>query len=310
MRTSAGYSSTDRSIVIRVDDPEAKLFGANVLVTKDGIKGWFGGGVSVRRTSTPRLNNHGTHSVRGFRGERVISVEGVGWGDSRAHTASLVDEWNAILADGTVGTFTVIDPDQGTRWANCYLNDTPEVDWFADDTFTWAFDLVCPDPRKYGLDVDQQVTGPPLHPGGLRFDLFASGAPGDANSPDDTPGILDFGLPSFEGIITVTNVGTAESDVHLRVDGPTTNTGFTITELAVDGEGRRIESRLELAPGSWIDIDTATGLVFLDGTADRSTSLTIAQFGRGLEGGETRTYLFNADHPDARLTVKVTPAWW
>lgn len=152
---------------------ERKLFGAQALITK--IDGWYGGGAAVRRPATQRLNGHGEFSERGWREARLVSVEGQAWADTRAEAAALVDEYAAHLADGTRGMVTVIDPDHGTRRAECYLTGTPELDWDTDEGFSFAFDMVCPDPRKYGLVPVSGETGRPVPGGGLVFPLFSAG---------------------------------------------------------------------------------------------------------------------------------------
>lgn len=151
---------------------ESNLFGVNVMVTKDGLEGWYGGGVPVRRNEQERLWAHGNFSLPGTRGARVVTVTGVAWGDSRRAAGELTDLLNSVMADGTIGKLTVNDPDIGTRSVNCFLTGTPEVDWDYEDTLTWTLDFECPNPRKFGPAV-QYDTGISEPGGGLTFPLFA-----------------------------------------------------------------------------------------------------------------------------------------
>lgn len=151
------------------------LFGRNVMITQKGIKGWHGGGVAVRRKAQERLWAHGDFSTTGKRGPRLVTLEGVAWGDSRRDAANMVDDFNAILADGREGKLTVIDADLGTRWSNCFLYGDPEVEWDGDEVLTFAFEVICTDPRKYG-EPRTYRTGVAFGGDGLKYPLFG-GAP-------------------------------------------------------------------------------------------------------------------------------------
>lgn len=149
------------------------LAGFDVYVTKDGISGWFGGGVAVRREEQKRLWTHGNFSLPGTRDGRVVSIEGVAWGATRRDASVLKDRLNGLLADGSIGKLTIADPDEGTRWARCFLAGS-DVKWEHDDTLTFALDLVCPNPRRFG-DPVEYTTGISELGGGLQFPLFGGG---------------------------------------------------------------------------------------------------------------------------------------
>lgn len=139
------------------------------------VEGWDGGGVVVRGRSRARAQSQGNFAERNRRGERVLSVEGIGWADTRREAADMVDELNGWLADGRIGLFQVDDPDLGLRWARGKLSGATEVTWDGELDFEFAVDLECPDPRKYGerkiLDTKVAQSN-----GGLRFDLFTGSA--------------------------------------------------------------------------------------------------------------------------------------
>lgn len=166
---------TARELVFTVGSGDmSQLAGQEVYVTKQGIKGWFGGGVAVRRTEQKRLWTHGNFSLPGTRDGRLVSITGVAWGPTRRSASELKDRLNALMADGNIGRLTIIDPDEGTRWANCYLTGTPEVDWDYDDTLTWTLDFVCPNPRRFGVEATYN-TGISEQGEGLQFPLFTGG---------------------------------------------------------------------------------------------------------------------------------------
>lgn len=279
---------------------EQELLGVNVQVTQEGLKGWYGGGVPVRRQDEERMNRHGVYSEDGKRGPRLVTVTGVYWADTPADAATVVDDLNGFLAEGTRGRLTVVDPVFGTRWADCYLTGTPDVAWDGTETNTFSFDVICPDGRKYGTP-ETISTGLPKDGGGL----FTEPMYGD----DTAPGILYWGEGASTGTVTVDNPGTADISPFFRVDG-----GFTeITVLEVE-TGRRLRWRGTILAGNWLELDAAMGTVRENGTSDRSTGLVLAEW-PNVPRKQSRTYLIEApgvtpDSETFRMFVTAAPAWW
>jgi hypothetical protein len=278
---------------------EQELLGVNVQITQDGMKGWYGGGVPVRRQDEERLGEHGVYSEPGKRGPRLVTVTGIYWADSPAEAAAVVDDLNGILAEGTRGALTVVDPHFGTRWANCYLTGTPDVSWDGTETGTFSFDLICPDPRKYGNQATR-TTGIAQGGGGI----FTEPMFGD----DTAPGIMYWGDSASTGMVSFTNTGTADVAPFFRVDGWFDN--FTITEIET---GRRLKYQGEVLLTNWLELDAAFGTVDENGTTDRSEGLTIAEW-PSIPGKSTRTYLIEAVGVDESLffqmSMTAAPAWW
>lgn len=259
-----------------------------------GITGWHSG-AGMKRTKTERMAGHGNFSERGYKDERLVSVSGYFHGNSRAEAAAYTDMINSFLADGLEGVLTVTDPDLGVRHANVYLDGTPEVTWNGGLGVAFTVDMAAPDPRKYGQPTLVQ-TGVPEPGGALVYDLFTG----------DSPGILDFGPAGSDGIAQVTNIGTADTPTLLRIQGPTVS-GFTITE---SGTGNRLVYTAGVPEGSTLELDSADGSVFLDGTADRSVYLSVREWTRIPPGG-TASFLYEAPTgPTSTLTVEASPAWW
>lgn len=273
--------------------------GTNQVLTD--LEGWWSG-PGVRRPDTPRLWTHGSFSERGFREARIITVHGHAFADSRREAATLTDELNATLADGTRGTFRVEDVDLGARWAHVYLADAPTVVWDGNTDVTYAVDMIAPDPRKYA-DAAVLTTGPAAPGGALQFDLFAVRSEG-GQATEGIPGVLDFGGIGSPGKVTFTNAGTADTAPVFIVRGPAL--GFTITEIA---SGRRLVYEDIVAPGQTLRLDASDGSVLLDGYADRSRALTRREWTR-VPGSGAATYLFECPSADALLTLEVCSAWW
>jgi hypothetical protein len=258
------------------------------------LRGWYSP-PAVRRESTARLGSHGTFSERGWRDERLISITGHAFADTRAEAAALTDELAAMFADGTEGTFAVDDYDVGYRDARVYLHGTPEVVWDGQRDVTFALDLVAPDPRKYGRPV-QLSTLAAAPGGGLITPLFSS---------QSAMGVLDFGPPGIPGTVTFRNPGTADTAPRFTITGHAP--GFTITEVE---SGDRLDYVETVPAGSALTIDAADGSVVLDGLSDRSPYLTRREWSR-IPGGASRTYLFESrNNSGARMTLEVNPAWW
>lgn len=276
------------------------ILGRAAMVTN--LEGWTGGGVAMRGKSTERSQAHGNFSERSYRGARLLSVEGHAWADSRKDAAEMVDDLNAFLAEGTFGTFRVVDPDVGTRWVRGKLTGTPEIDWDGLEDIDFAFDIECADPRKYG-DAFTVTTSAPKDIGGLRFDLFG-GAPLLDGKPTGAVGVLDFGESPQDGTISYVHNGTADVWPVLRVAGPTP--GFSITEAET---GRRLVYGA-VAAHSVLWLDSRSGTARLENEQDRTTSLLRDEWFH-IPGRSTRTYVFESpEGPEATMTLEVYPAWW
>lgn len=158
--------------------------------------------------------------------------------------------------------------------------------------------LYAPDPVGYGDELGT-FTGFPQMVGGLEFDLFTDGA-------TDT-GFLEFGESGGTGRVVLSNDGTAESWPRFRTSGAIAG-GFEVLEVST---GRRLRFEGDVAAGSSITIDSATGAVLLDSVADRSGSLTVREwFAVPADGGTEVMFLPLGSYTSATLGVTWAPAWW
>lgn len=154
--------------------------------------------------------------------------------------------------------------------------------------------LYASDPLGYGA-VQCVDTPYPAPAGGLEFDLFAGG-------------VLEFGEPGSTGRVVLTNPGTADVSYLARVDGPVDGRGFEIVDIPT---GRRLRYAAAVPAGTYVEIDTATGSVRLDGTADRSGLLTLRQWTPVPASGSTElAFLPLGAATAATLTVTYSPGWW
>jgi len=267
---------------------------ATYLVGK-GVEGWNSGS-PIRRSKSDLMGQHGTHAERGYRDERVITVNGHHVAADRAAAAAYVDALNAYLGDGTEGLFRVDDASLGPRWAEVYLAGGTEVAWSGGVDVGFQVNMVAPDPRKYGTAYTSPATGIQQAGKGLTYPLF--GAP--------KYGVLNIGAGGVNGRVQATNTGSADTGVLFTVTADYANK-FTITEI---GSERRLVYEGLLTTGQSLTLNSGNGQVSLDGTAPRETNLTVAEWSR-LDPYASGSWLFEApDSLNAALTVTVVPAWW
>lgn len=291
MNELSTFATTAASLTLTTGEMLSLQPGTNQVLTS--LEGWYSP-AGTRRSGTERLWAHGSFSERGWREQRVISVGGHIYTDTRAAAAEMTDTLSAALADGTAGQFIVDDADLGRRTATVYITGAPTVSWQGGLDILFEIDMVAPDPRKYGELVTSST--PAASPGGgLVFDLFTG----------QNAGVLDFGDTGNPGTVTFENVGTADTAPVFTVTGYAP--GFTITEV---NSGARLVYSQTLAAGQSLVLNAADGSVLLDGYADRSAYLTRREWTR--VNGKTRaTYLFESPgNAGASLQIGAKPAWW
>jgi hypothetical protein len=267
--------------------------GTNQVVTE--IKGWHGS-AGIRRNTTPKLWQHGIFSERGYKTERVITLQGHIETQTRAEAAALVDTLAAIMGDGELGTLTVDDVDQGTRWAPVQLAGAIEIEWDSGLEIDVTVDMVSPDAMKYGLAASY-TTGISAPGGGMDND------PALFNNDTD---VIDFGDGGTAGTVTIINEGTAPVPAVFTVNGYWDAAGWVITEL---GTGRRLVYTGANLIEDRVVLDSSDGTVMLNGISDRSDNLTVREWPLLVPG--PNTYLFEAlGNSSMLLTVTAGPAWW
>lgn len=165
------FTTTAASITLTTGEMLELAPGTNQVLTR--LEGWFAP-AGTRRESTPRLWAHGTFSERGWRDQRIITVGGHIFTETRREAAEMTDTLSAALADGKEGIFSVNDADLGHREATVYIEGKPEVVWNGGLDIFFMIDMVAPDPRKYG-DPATATTLAAAPGGGLITPLFSAG---------------------------------------------------------------------------------------------------------------------------------------
>jgi len=165
--------------------------------------------------------------------------------------------------------------------------------------FGWAAEWVCSDPLRYGAPV-QATAGFQALAGGLEYDLYTDGT-------TDT-GVLEFGTSSAPGRLRITNLGNADVWPQFEVTGPVSVEGFDVIRVST---ADRLRFEGDVPAGSRLVLDSATGLVIIDGYADRSGLLTIRDWSSVAPGGSAEfEFIPLGTFSAAQLTATVSPGFW
>lgn len=268
------------------------------ILEKGGLGGWFDG-PPVRAKDEERPQRHGSFAIPAQRGGRIISVAVAVRCASPESAENARDRLASILADGGFGDLSVTSDAGRTTTASVRLNSKPLIAWTPwSNTVRAQLEFWAADPLRYGPAATVE-TGFPVLAGGLEFPLFTDGT-------NDT-GYLEFGAQSSTGRVVVTNEGTADSTQQFTVTGPVPP--FQI--VAVES-GRRLVFSRPVAAGDVLVIDSATGVVVLNGgDVDYSGYLTTAEWVSVPPGG-SQTFAFLPLEGTGTGTLAVTwrPAFW
>jgi hypothetical protein len=109
------------------------------------------------------------------------------------------------------------------------------------------------------------------------------------------------------GFASVTNVGTVDVGLTLRIDGPVPSPNVTLKRN--DGSIQRLTFDIELAENEWLDVDTKKRVVLLNGATSRRGQAS-GQWPIVPPGTHELRWSSPTYNPDATLTPLVRGAWW
>jgi hypothetical protein len=252
-----------------------------------------------RQDSLERPQQHGRFDAPVFGNERHVLVSGrcSSPAERDAMLIELQASFNFHAADPLPLTITQAGRTL-TSDARLLRFKPVSPDWGA-GFIGWAAEWVCSDPIRYGAPVPV-TTGFPVLAGGLEYDLYSDGT-------TDT-GFLEFGASSATGRLVVVNAGNEDAWPQFEVTGPVPAEGLDVIRV---GTGERLRFEGGVSTGSRLVLDSATGLVIIDGYADRSGLLTIRDWSSVPAGGSAE---FEFDplgaFSAAQLTATVSPGFW
>lgn len=261
---------------------------------------------SIRSGDEPRPAGHGDYTGTDYADGRTLSFslevaadEGVGFDEALAALARV------LVPNPGPDTvpFWFRLPGLGTRRADVKVRRRRTTIDRAYEAGLAVVDvqLRAPDPLLYGDTITTPAAAFPELSGGLEFDLFTDGA-GTAT------GYLEFGAQSSTGRLLLTNPGTADTWPVFDVAGPIPDQGF---EIIRTDTGDRLRYVGALAATSTLRIDTSTGTVILDGTADRGGRLVYRDW-FSVPAGAQCEILFTplGTLTAATLVATYAPAYW
>ena len=261
-------------------------------------KGWFDG-PPVKGGKTDRPQSHGSFAERAFRDGRTVTITGSVHAPSRALASTAQMTLTALLAEGTLDAFTVDDPDQGVMSAQVQIEGQPLVDWGGALDIDYQLSFYAPDPLRYGAPASVS-TGFPQLAGGLEYDLYTDGT-------TDT-GFLEYGATSATGRLLVTNPGNEDAWPQFEITGPLPEQGLEIVRV---GSGERLRYEGGVSTGSRLVLDSASGVVVIDGYADRGGLLTVRDWMSVPAGGSAEFEFVNLGASSgATLTATISPGYW
>lgn len=253
-----------------------------------------------RQESPVRPQAHGRFDTPVWADERVVTLQGqIVSQDRDALLAELSGVMGWPSGGGAAETLTVTRAGRTlTASARLRAFRTPtDLNWSVGQV-PFAIEWRCADPLRYGTAATLE-TGFPVLAGGLEFDLFTDGT-------TDT-GFLEFGSASSNGRVVTSNAGNADAWPQFTITGPVP--AFQI--VAVES-GRRLVFSRPVNAGDSLVIDTATGVVLLNGgDVDYSGYLTTAEWAPVPAGGsQTFAFLPVSGTGDGTMAVTWRPAFW
>lgn len=253
-----------------------------------------------RQDSAARPQAHGRFDAPVWSDERVVTLVGqIVSQDRDVLLAELSSVMGWPSGRGSAETLTVTRAGRTlTASARLRAFRTPTtLDWSVGEV-PFAIEWRCADPLRYGVASTLETTFPVLA-GGLEFDLFTDGS--------TTTGFLEFGESSSTGRVTASNGGNADAMPQFTITGPVP--AFQIVEV---GSGRRLVFSRAVNAGDTLVIDSATGVVVLNGgDVDYSGYLTTAEWSAIPAGGSaTFAFLPVSGTGTGSMAVTWRPAWW
>jgi hypothetical protein len=265
--------------------------GGDSDVDVHSITGWDDLDAVDDRLDEPRARGHGDHPGELYSRARIVTARGEILTRSARDQLALAVQAATPVASSAGELAVTTFGRRLTAGARLIRRSVPVEDDYASGRVPFTLQWKCPDPLRYGPELSAE-TGLPTSGTGLTYPLAYP---------------LDYGTPGATGRITLANDGTADAGIQLAVRGALPE-GWEVS-----AGGDRLRYPTPVPAGQVIDIDTDTGSVLVEGTADRRGELTIADWILVPAGGEVTlqfTSLGGAYDPAARLTARWKPASW
>ncbi|MGH3878071.1 MAG: hypothetical protein ACRDSK_13660 [Actinophytocola sp.] len=245
--------------------------------------------------SGPRAWNHGSWSGVEWMDEVVvpmrIAVRGATPAQWLTNQQELVAAFRAVgEAVAEVELRFAIAGSEFLMYGRPRLAD-PDLTLIASNTTIVSAAFVALDPLIYaGTETVVGPIGLPTQTSGLTV-------------PFTVPFMVTGTVVGGSGVLQ--NLGTAETGLLLRIDGPVIEPSVTLQRA--DGVIQTLSFDLTLAAGQWLDVDTTQKTALLNGTASRYPSGDWPVLPKGTHTIRWTAADYNAT---AALTVRFRSAWW
>ncbi len=198
--------------------------------------------------STQRVGDHGAYLGPQVYAARELTLEGWIVAPSMAERQAALSRLHRSLPVNALSVVKVSDAPE--RYVRARVAGQIKAARIGQCCYQLQIPMVCPDPRKYGLNPDPITVGLPSPTDGV-----------------DLPATLPLTLPervnTSSGVAV--NGGDMEAPWAARIVGPIVTPG-----IEAPGLGRQISINLSLGFGETLDLDSRDRTVVLNGSASRS----------------------------------------
>lgn len=237
--------------------------GFSYLVT--GSDGWRGS-PPPRPDLVERQDDDGAMRGPNYRGPRVIDLKGIAQCQRRQDREQLEDLLSGLCSDARL-LYPLTHQEFGrTLQARTELSGRIKVDPLPGGvTVSWSLQLVAADARKFSTSVKTAQTAiAQTALLGVVWDGPAGGTGTQWDGPAGGTGVVWQASSGISGIVALDNAGNDSTPIQFTITAPLTGTLITPTITDITN-GNVITYGGTLVPGDMLLIDTATGLVLLNG---------------------------------------------
>lgn len=235
-----------------------------------------------------RQRAHGVWVGESWLPGRAISLRVFIEADTRAQVQDALDRLHAAAA--LTDTLLTISDSGQDQSAVVRRSGEVSVRWIHHRLAQCTVLLLAADPRKLGPEITA-TTGLPSSSGGLTV-----------------PFVVPFSIDSTvsSGLVSLTNPGTIDGPVALRIDGPVSAPRVTHVN---SGRSLVFASSLALSAGEWITVDMQRREVLAQGQASRMQWVTSREWSAFEPGVNTWAFSSDGSVPGGSLTVTASPAF-
>lgn len=251
------------------------------------IEGWWSS-PGPALTAQQKSRAHGVWVGESWLPGRAILLRGWCTADTRAQVQDALNRLHA--AASLTGTPLTIADSGRTLGATVRRSGEVTVRWVHHRLALWTVQLLAADPRKLGPAMSAS-TGLPSTSDGLTVPLTV-------------PFAIDSDVIS--GQVALTNPGTIDGPVWLRIDGPATAPRVTHVN---SGRSLVFASSLVLSAGEYLTVDMQRREVLAQGQASRMQYVTDRGWSALQPGLNVWAFASEGAGEAGTLTVTASPAW-